>query len=124
MRLKPYAYRFSQPQRGTFTGAALADYDRDGRLDVYFCLYLYYQGLDQYRFPVPYHDARNGPPNFLFHNNGDRTFGDVTASTGLDRNNNRYSFACGWCDYNNDAWPDLYVANDFGRKNLHRNTWV
>jgi hypothetical protein len=88
-RLKPDAFRFAQPPLGTFTGAALADYDRDGRLDVYFCLYLYYQGLDQYRFPLPYHDARNGPPNFLFHNEGDATFLDVTASAGMNQNNNR-----------------------------------
>ncbi len=120
-RLKPDAFRFAQPPEGTFTAAAIADYDRDGRLDVYFCLYSYYQGLDQYRFPVPYYDAQNGPPNFLFHNQGDSTFVDVTARTGMNRNNNRFSFACGWCDYNQDGWPDLYVANDFGRKNLYRN---
>ncbi len=120
-RLKPDAFHFAQRPQGTFTGAALADYDRDGWLDVYFCLYSYYQGQDQYRYPVPYYDAQNGPPNFLFHNNGDSTFSDVTASTGLNQNNNRYSFACGWSDYNNDGWPGLYVANDFGRKNLYRN---
>ncbi len=120
-RYKPDAFRFAQPPQGTFTGAAIADYDCDGKLDIYFCLYLYYQGLDQYRFPVPYHDAQNGPPNFLFHNNGDGTFADATAPSGMNQNNNRFSFACGWCDYNNDGWPDLYVANDFGRKNLYRN---
>ncbi len=120
-RLKPEAFRFAQAPAGTFTAAAIADYDRDGRLDIYFCLYLYYQGLDQYRFPVPYYDAQNGPPNFLFHNEGDGTFLDVTARTRMNQNNNRFSFACGWCDYNNDGWQDLYVANDFGRKNLYRN---
>ncbi len=36
-------------------------------------------------------------------------------------NNNRFSFCCGWGDHNGDAWPDLYVVNDFGRKNLYRN---
>ena len=54
-------------------------------------------------------------------NSGNGTFEDVTESSGINQNNNRYSFACGWCDYNNDGWPDLYVANDFGRKNLYRN---
>ncbi len=39
----------------------------------------------------------------------------------LDRNNTRYSFCCGWGDFNKDGWPDLYVVNDFGRKNLYRN---
>ncbi len=120
-QLQQRAFSFAQAPQGTFTAASIADYDRDGWLDVYFCLYSYYQGLDQYRFPVPYHDAQNGPPNFLLRNNGDGTFRDVTASVGLSRNNNRYSFACGWSDYNNDGWPDLYVANDFGRKNLYRN---
>ena len=120
-RLKPDAFSFAQPPQGTFTAVAAADYDRDGRLDLYFCLYSYYQGLDQYRFPSPYHDAQNGPPNFLLRNIGDGTFRDVTSSAGLGQNNNRYSFACGWGDFNNDGWPDLYVANDFGRKNLYRN---
>jgi len=59
--LKREAFRFARPPQGAFTHAAIADYDRDGRLDVYFCLYNYYQGLDQYRYPVPYFDARNGP---------------------------------------------------------------
>jgi Flp pilus assembly protein TadD len=90
-------------------------------LDIYFCLYAYYQGADQYKYPVPYYAAENGPPNFMMHNNGDGTFRDVTTETGLNRNNTRYSFCCGWGDYNGDGWPGLYVVNDFGRKNLYRN---
>jgi tetratricopeptide (TPR) repeat protein/peroxiredoxin len=90
-------------------------------LDIYFCLYIYYQGTDQYKYPSPYCDAENGPPNFMMRNNRDGTFRDVTAESGLDRNNTRYSFCCGWSDYNRDGWPDLYVVNDFGRKNLYRN---
>jgi tetratricopeptide (TPR) repeat protein/peroxiredoxin len=39
----------------------------------------------------------------------------------LNQNNTRYSFCCGWNDYDQDGWPDLYVVNDFGRKNLYRN---
>jgi tetratricopeptide (TPR) repeat protein/peroxiredoxin len=120
-RYQPDAFRFAQPPQGTFTGAAVADYDRDGWLDVYFCLYSYYQGLSQYRYPTPYYDAQNGPPNFLMRNRGDGTFSDSTAAAGLSQNNNRYSFACAWTDYDGDGWPDLYVANDFGRKNLYRN---
>jgi tetratricopeptide (TPR) repeat protein len=120
-RHKPNAFRFANPPQGTFTGAAVADYDRDGWLDIYFCLYAYYQGTDQYKYPVPYHDAENGPPNFLMRNNRDGTFRDVTAESGLNQNNTRYSFCCGWSDYNGDGWPDLYVVNDFGRKNLYRN---
>jgi tetratricopeptide (TPR) repeat protein len=120
-RLKRDAFRFANPPQGTFTGAALADYDRDGWLDIYFCLYSYYQGADQYRYPMPYFDAENGPPNFMMRNNRDGTFRDVTKPSGLDQNNTRFSFCCAWGDYNGDNWPDLYVVNDFGRKNLYRN---
>ena len=120
-RQRPDAFHFAQPPQGTFTGAAVADYDRDGWLDIYFCLYLYYQGTDQYKYPSPYYDAENGPPNFMMRNQRDGTFRDVTAQTGLNKNNTRYSFCCGWSDYNRDGWPDLYVVNDFGRKNLYRN---
>ena len=120
-RQNPDAFRFANPPQGTFTGAAAADYDRDGWLDVYFCLYSYYQGAEQYKYPSPYHDAENGPPNFLMRNRRDGTFTDVTAASGLTHNNTRYSFCCGWGDYNRDGWPDLYVVNDFGRKNLYRN---
>ena len=118
---KPGAFQFATPPRGTFTGAAVADYDRDGWLDIYLCLYLYYQGTDQYKYPSPYYDAENGPPNFMMRNQRDGTFRDVTAQSGLDKNNTRYSFCCGWSDYNRDGWPDLYVVNDFGRKNLYHN---
>ena len=118
---KPDAFQFANAPQGTFTGAAAADYDRDGWLDIYFCLYVYYQGAGQYKYPTPYYDANNGPPNFLLRNNRDGTFRDVTAQSGLNQNNTRYSFCCGWTDCNQDGWPDLYVANDFGRKNLYRN---
>ena len=117
---RPDAFHFARDPQGTFTSAAIADYNRDGFLDVYFCVYSYYQGLNQYQFPSPYYDAQNGPPNFLFRNRGDGTFEDVTVASGMDQNNNRFSFAVAWCDFNNDGWPDLFVANDFGRKNLYR----
>ena len=120
-RLKPDAFQFASAPQGTFTGAAAADYDRDGWLDIYFCLYAYYQGTDQYKYPTPYYAAENGPPNFLLRSNRDGTFRDVTQETGLNQNNTRYSFCCGWSDYNGDGWPDLYVVNDFGRKNLYHN---
>src|SRR3954466_4028079 len=119
--LKRDAFKFARLPQGTFTHAALADYDRDGRLDVYFCVYNYYLGLDQYHYPAPYFDARNGPPNFLFHNEGNSIFIDHTEAAGLNVDNNRYSFACAWGDANSNGWPDLYVANDFGRNNLYRN---
>src|SRR5277367_764810 len=119
--LKRDAFQFAQAPQGTFTHAAVADYDSDGRLDIYFCLYSYYVGLDQYHYPAPYFYARNGPPNFLLHNEGDGTFQDRTDAAGLNVDNDRYSFACAWGDFNSDGAPDLYVANDFGRNNLYRN---
>jgi Flp pilus assembly protein TadD/peroxiredoxin len=118
---RPEAFRFAKQPQGSFTHAAVADYDRDGRLDVYFCTYMYYLGLDQYHYPVPYYDARNGPPNCLFHNEGDGNFVETTQSTGMNVSNDRYGFACAWGDYNGDGWPDLFIANDFGTSQLYRN---
>lgn len=118
---KEGAFHFQHGPEGTFTGAAFGDYDRDGFLDVYFCLYSYYKGLDQYQYPRPYYNAVNGPPKFLFRNRGDRTFEDVTERAGLNQDNNHYGFDCTWCDFDDDGWPDLYVVNDFGSKNLYRN---
>ena len=119
--IKRDAFQFARPPEGTFTHAAIADYDRDGRLDIYFCLYSYYLGLDQYHYPVPYFDARNGPANFLLHNEGEATFVDRTEAAGLNAENDRYSFACAWGECGASGFPDLYVANDFGRSNLYRN---
>ncbi len=120
----PDAFHFGTPFQGSFTGMAAADYDRDGRLDLYLCTYIYFQSEDQYRYPAPYHDAENGPPNFLFRNQltpSGGYFEDVTRETGIDENNHHYSFAPAWCDFDGDGWPDLYVANDFGKSNLYRN---
>ena len=120
----PDAFHFLKPAQGVFTGMAAADYDRDGRVDLYLCTYVYVQGEDQYQYPTPYFDARNGPPNYLFHNrltkDGGR-FEDVTEAAGMSENNDRFSFAPAWCDVDGDGWPDLYVANDFGRNNFYRN---
>jgi tetratricopeptide (TPR) repeat protein len=121
---RPDAFRFRKAPQGVFTGMAAADYDRDGRVDLYLCTYLFFQSEDQYRYATPYHDAQNGPPNYLFRNGLTETggyFDDATEESGMNDNNNRFSFAPAWCDFDGDGWPDLYVANDFGRSNLYRN---
>ena len=122
---QPGAFRFRTAPQGAFTGMAAADYDRDGRVDLYLCTYSFFRDGNQYRYPSPYFDAQNGPANFLFRNelgdDGTGKFVDVTEAVGLGQNNNRFSFGPAWCDYNGDGWPDLYVANDFGRKNLYKN---
>jgi len=121
----PEAFRFARAAQGAFTGMAAADYDHDGKLDIYCCAYSFFRSEAQFLYPVPYFDAQNGPPNFLFRNrvNADGTgyLEEVTAAVGLNQNNNRYSFAPAWCDYDGSGWPGLYVANDFGRNNLYRN---
>lgn len=115
------AVQLRPPQ--TPTSLALADYDGDGRLDLYVCNYqdggiLAITGTTR---PVPFHDATNGGPNILYRQEGTWQFRDVTAEVGLDVHNYRWSYAASWEDYDRDGDPDLYVANDFGRNNLYRN---
>ena len=101
---------------------AVADYNNDGLLDIFTCGYSKRHpdsiGLGR---PIPYHDANNGAPNYLLHNQGGFRFSDVTNEVGLHENNSRFSYAAAWEDYDNDGDLDLYVANDFGRNNLYRN---
>ncbi len=118
------AFQFKQPLQGSLTSAAMADYDRDGFLDLYLCTYGYFIGVSEDKAgpPSPYHDALNGSPDVLLRNDGHGRFIDVSADVGLDdENNDRFSFAVAWADYDDDGWPDLLVANDFGRKNLYHN---
>ena len=119
--LDPDAFRLKL--QGTPMSVAMADYDRDGFLDLYLCTYSYFIGTseDKGGAPNPYHDAQNGPPNLLLRNEPRPRFVDATAEAGLDENNSRFSFAAAWGDYDDDGWPDLLVANDFGRKNLYHN---
>jgi Tfp pilus assembly protein PilF/peroxiredoxin len=119
----PGAFRSKAGLRGSPISIAMADYDRDGFLDLYLCTYAYFIGAseDKGGSPNPYHDATNGPPNVLFRNDGHGHFEDVTSEVGLDLDNDRFSFAAAWADYDEDGWPDLLVANDFGRKNLYHN---
>jgi Flp pilus assembly protein TadD len=119
----PDAFRFARPLQGVLTSITMADYDRDGFLDLYLCVYSYFFGAgeDKAGTPAPYYDARNGPPGVLFRNDGHGRFVDATDDAGLDAGNDRYHFAAAWADYDDDGWPDLLVANDFGTKNLYHN---
>jgi Tfp pilus assembly protein PilF len=119
----PGAFSFAKPMQGVLTSIAMADYDRDGFLDLYLCVYSYFFGAgeDKAGTPAPYYDARNGPPAVLFRNDGHGRFIDATHDAGLDSTNDRYHFAAAWADYDGDGWPDLLVANDFGTKNLYHN---
>jgi hypothetical protein len=115
------------------------DYDRDGRVDLYACVY--------YRDALPddptntaiaaaagrfvFYDSNEGGGNSLLRSEigengeideeGGWAFSDVTEQVGLDDNNRRLSFAAAWEDFDNDRDQDLYVANDFGTNNLYRN---
>jgi len=107
----------------TFSLAA-ADFDVDGDLDIYCCGYNQQSSAVRSGAmgePMPYHDAQNGGGNMLLRNDGDWKFVDATDTVGLEQNNNRFSFAASWEDYDNDGDVDLYVSNDYGRNNLYRN---
>jgi hypothetical protein len=72
-------------------GTAVADYDNDGNADIFIC---------------------NAGPNALYHNNGDGTFANVTAGSGLDRKPaNVLSVGAAWFDFDNDGLLDLMVTN-------------
>jgi len=112
------------PTSGSTGSLSSADYDGDGRLDLYICAYVQDDsggsiGAAGERFV--YHDAENGAPNSLFHNEGGLEFNDMTTASGMDANNRRWSFAASWEDFDDDGDQDLYVANDYGRNNLYRN---
>jgi len=57
----------------------------------------------------------------LFHNRGDGTFEEVATKAGLDDRDHYYGLGVEWGDYDDDGWPDLYVANDSGPNYLYHN---
>jgi hypothetical protein len=118
---------------GWSTSAAFADYDNDGRLDLYVARYVdfdlktaarpgaqkncFYHGFPVMCGPRGLPGARD----ILYHNNGDGTFTDVTVRAGdLDRERYR-GLGVVWGDYDDDGWPDLFVANDAHPNLLYHN---
>jgi hypothetical protein len=119
---------------GFSTGAAWADYDKDGHVDLFVARYVHF---DMDKLPTFGSDEKNcrfkgilvqcgpwgmiGESDFLFHNRGDGTFEEVSNKAGVDDPNRYYGLGVVWGDYDNDGWPDLYVANDAGPNYLYRN---
>ena len=114
------------------TGCAFVDYDRDGKLDLFVANYI---DLDLATAPVPESGpclyksvmVACGPPglkggkNILYHNNGDGTFSDVSEAAGILRANGTYGLGVLTADFDNDGWPDIYVANDSTASALYQN---
>ncbi|HEY9127439.1 MAG TPA: CRTAC1 family protein [Acidobacteriaceae bacterium] len=91
------------------SGVALVDYDNDGWLDIYIVNGSTYEALA---------GKAEAPHAALFHNNHDGTFTDVAAKAGVT--NERWGYGAAVGDYDNDGWPDLYVAN-YGKNRLYHN---
>jgi len=91
------------------SGVALLDYDNDGWLDIYLLNGSTMAAIKGVEAP---------PRAMLLHNNHDGTFTDVTAKSGLS--NERWGFGVAVGDYDNDGWPDIYVAN-YGKSRLYHN---
>ncbi len=100
------------------------DYDRDGRLDLYVCGY-YREDLTLWDLettsvlPESWEYAMNGGENRLFRNLGDGRFREVTDEVGAGTT--RWTLAVASADLNDDGWPDLYLANDYGPEELWLN---
>lgn len=98
---------------GWSTSCVAADYDRDGLVDIYQCCY----GNFYEKFPLP--PCNDGQANRLLHNLGNLKFEERGEDAGVD--DQGWSLGASWGDANNDNWPDLLVANDFGDKRLYIN---
>jgi hypothetical protein len=105
-------------------GCTFLDYDRDGHLDLFVCNYI---KLDPANTPsasdpavcqwegIPVMCGPRGLPgdtNSLYHNNGDGTFTEVSEKAGILKPGPRYSITAVSYDFDNDGWPDIYVAVD------------
>ncbi len=115
-------------KRESFSTSALwFDYDRDGLLDLFVCNYVKWSpehdifcSLDGRHKSYCTPEAYRGETCWLFHNRGDGTFEDVTASSGIFDSSSK-SLGVALLDDNQDGWPDLLVANDTQPNKLYRN---
>ena len=122
---------FSSPRWST--GPAFLDFDRDGQLDLFVSAYVAYDDALRYA-PGSRKDCfwkglgvmcgpsgLTGSHNALFRGNGDGTFSDVSEKAGLLKARPAFGFTPLVLDYNNDRWPDVYVANDSSASLLFHN---
>ncbi len=115
------------------SGCTFVDYDRDGKLDLFVANYLKFdletapepgKGANCTWKGIPVNCGPKGLPtdiNLLYHNNGDGTFADVSDKSGIAKVEGRYSMTAITTDFNNDGWPDIYVACDSTASTLYRN---
>ena len=109
------------------TSALWFDYDRDGLLDLFVCNYVRWSpehdvfcSLDGKHKSFCTPEAYRGDTCWLFHNRGDGTFEDVTATSGIFDSSSK-SLGVAMLDYDQDGWPDLLVANDTQPNKLYKN---
>lgn len=112
-----------------WAGASWADYDKDGWLDLYVTGYVQYDPTVRLNQPSQTDVenptsinplAFNPERNLLYRNNGDGTFTETAAPSGVDNRSGR-SLGAAWADFDNDGWQDLYVANYVTDNVLYRN---
>src|SRR6266498_197137 len=115
------------------SGCTFVDYDRDGILDLFVANYLRFdiasapepgKGANCTWKGVPVNCGPKGFPtdtNLLYHNNGDGTFAVASDLSGISKVQGRYSMTATTTDFNNDGWPDIYVACDSTPSTLYRN---
>jgi hypothetical protein len=101
------------------TGCTFVDYDRDGHLDLFVANYVVFdpktvpQSCNWKGVPVNCGPRGLQPEShILFHNNGNGTFTDVTLQSGIGAMTRSYGLTAVAADFDNDGWPDIYVACD------------
>ncbi|MHB8499847.1 MAG: CRTAC1 family protein [Candidatus Acidiferrales bacterium] len=114
-------------RHGFSTSALWFDYDRDGLLDLFVCNYVRWSpehdvfcSLDGTHKSYCTPEAYRGDTCWLFHNRGNGTFEDVTATSGIFDSSSK-SLGVAMFDYDQDGWPDLLVANDTQPNKLYKN---